>query len=307
MESAAVSKRYATDKREPLNINQEMISQGLAKISGAFFQSMPVSGGFSRTALNVYSGARTNFSNIVAGLAVGMTLLVGTGLFYYLPIATLAAIIIVSVIGLVNFPAMLHIFRVSRNEGLLTLFTFVATLLLAPRIDYAILLGVLVSLVIYLNEGMRPRVKELVRLSANEWGEVRANQSPCYLISMIRFGGSLYFANAAYFADTIFDLVSQRPKLQYIIVDCIRINKIDASGLQALENVVRQLDESGVEVWFVRMRQSVRDMIAQSDCDLLKKEDIFFSRHRAAIDKLSEHLGAKHMNQCPLATVNGKH
>jgi SulP family sulfate permease len=307
MESIAVAKRYATDKRESLSINQELVSQGLAKISGAFFQSMPVSGGFARTALNMASGARTNFSNIVAGLTVGLILLVGTGLFYYLPKATLAAIIIVSVIGLVNFPAMFHIFRVSRNEGFLALFTFAATLLLAPRIDYAILLGVLVSLVIYLNEGMNPKIVELVRQDDNEWGEVRPGQATCYLISMIRFGGSLYFANATYFADTLLELVRSRPKLKYIIVDCIRVNKIDASGLQALENVVFQLDDAGVEVWFVRMRQSVKTILEHSQCPLLKKETLFFASHRQAIDALTQYLGAKHMNNCPLAKIKGKH
>ncbi len=307
MESVAVGKRFAIDKREPLNINQELISQGLAKIGGAFFQSMPVSAGFARTALNVYSGARTNFSNIIAGLTVGLILMVGAGIFYYLPKATLAAIIIVSVIGLINFKSMLNIFRVSRNEGLLSIFTFIATLLLAPRIDYAILLGVLVSLVNYLNEGMKPKLVELVLQGSDEWGEQKTEQSLCYLISMVRFGGSLYFANAAYFSDRLLDLVSKRPKLKYIIIDCIRINQIDASGLQALESMVTQLDEIGVEVWFVRMSQSVQSVVKHSSCQLLTKETVFFRTLPAAIKKLSEYLGPKHMSTCPLSVVNGEH
>jgi len=303
MESIAVAKQIATDSREQLDVNLELRGQGLAKIGGAFFQSIPVSGGFSRSVLNFYSGAKTGFSSVVSGLAVMLVLLWFTPLFYYLPISTLAAVIMYTIFKLLNLKAISRAFRINLNEGWVALLTFIMTLLLAPRIEIAVILGVLMSLIVYLNDTMRPKFTEIIR---NEKGElVDADNTTqddryCYLISLIRVGGSLYFANASYFEERILQLITRRPKLRYIIVDCVSINKIDASGLEALVKVAEHLEEAGIELWFTRVRSPVMSVLKRGELAQRLGKDRFYKNNAEALTRLSEYLGPKHVNQCPL-------
>ena len=303
MESIAVAKQIAADSRELLDVNQELRGQGLAKICGAFFQSIPVSGGFSRSVLNFYSGAKTGFSSIVAGLAVMLVLLWFTPLFYYLPISTLAAVIMYTIFKLLNIKAIIRAFRVSLHEGWVASLTFIMTLLLAPRIEIAVILGILMSLIVYLNDTRRPKFTEIIR---NQKGELvdadhsNTDDQYCYLISLIRVGGSLYFANASYFEERILQLITQRPKLRYIIVDCISINKIDASGLEALVKVAEHLEQAGIELWFTRVRVNVMHVLKRGALAQRLGKERFYKNNEQALSRLSEHLGPKHINQCPL-------
>lgn len=300
-EAITIAKRIATESRQQLNINQELLGQGLAKCAGSFFQSMPVSGSFSRTSVNFYAGAKTGFSSIVAGLVVMLTLLWLTPLFYYLPYATLAALIIIGVFGIVDFKQMWRIWRINRNEGFAMLVTFLMTLLLAPKLVYALLFGMLLSLGAYLYETMRPRFSEITKNSEGELVEIGEENATtlCYLISLVRFHGSLYFANAAYFEEKVLTLISAKQKLRYIILDCISINKLDASGLETLTNLCSRLEDAGIELWFTRVRQPVLSVLKRGKLYDRLGEHHFYKTNESAIAKLADYLGAKHMNTCP--------
>lgn len=302
-EAITIAKRIATESRQRIDINQELFGQGLAKCIGSFFQSMPVSGGFTRTAVNFYSGARTGFASIVTGLVVMIVLLWLTPLFYYLPYATLAAVIMVGALGLLDIKEMLRIWRVSRYEGMVAVATFLLTLVLAPRLAHAVLLGTLLALGAYLYETMRPRFTELTRNAEGELVEVGEEHSEktCYLISLLRFNGSLYFANAAYFEDKILKLISEKQKLRYIILDCVSMNKLDASGLQTLQSVSERLEEGGIELWFTRVRQPVLAVLRRGGLYHVLGAHHFYKNNEQALQKLAEHLGDKHMKTCPLA------
>lgn len=303
MESIAVAKQIAADSREQLNINQELLGQGLAKIGGAFFQSIPVSGGFSRSVLNFYSGAKTGFSSVVSGLVVMLVLLWLTPLFYYLPLSTLAAIIMYTIFKLLDLKAIVRAFQINRNEGWVAMITFTMTLLLAPRIEIAVMLGVILSLIVYLNETMRPKFSEVIRNNLGELVEAEERtpkEAYCYLISLVRIGGSLYFANASYFEERILQLISKHSKLRYIIVDCVSINKIDASGLEALIKVSRHLKDAGIELWFTRVRSNVMSILERGEFTTTLERQHFYKHNAEALAELSKHLGAKHVKQCPL-------
>ena len=302
-EAITMAKRIATESRQRLNINQELLGQGLAKIIGSYFQSMPVSGGITRTAVNFYAGAKTGFSSIVAGLIVMIVLLWLTPLFYHLPYSTLAALIMIGILGLLDFKKIWSIWKVSRSEALVSLTTFLATLVLAPKIAFAVLLGMVLSLVAYLYETMRPRFTELTRDKEGELVEIskKTDLDRCYLISLVRFNGSLYFANAAYFEEKVLTLISEKQKLRYIILDCVSINNIDASGLETLRNLCKRLEDAGLELWFTRLRHPVQNALKRGGLYDELGEYHFYKNNEAAIDKLGEHLGAKHMNTCPLA------
>lgn len=226
-----------------------------------------------------------------------------TPLFYYLPYATLAAVIMVSVLGLLDFKKMWGTWRINRNEGLVTVITFTLTLVLAPRLTNALALGTLLSLGVYLYETMRPRFTELTR---NEEGELVEIDKPelrkmCQLVSLVRFNGSLYFGSASYFEEKILQLIAQKRKLRWIVLDCVSINKLDASGLDALRSVCAQLEEAGIAFWFARARPPVLSVIKSGGLYAKLGDGHFYKNNEAALQALAYLLGEKHMSTCPLA------
>lgn len=303
-EAVTIAKRIATETRQQLNINQELLGQGLAKCVGSFFQSMPVSGGFTRTAVNFYAGAKTGFASIVAGLVVMAVLLWLTPLLYYLPYATLAVVIMVGVLGILNLPEMYRIWQLSRNEGLVSVATFLLTLFLAPRLAHAVILGMLLSLGVYLYETMRPRFCELMRNDEGDLVEVTEQDvetNPCCeQASIVRFNGALYFASAAYFEEKILELISQRQKLRYIILDCSSMNKLDASGLEVLRSIHARLSDAGIALWFTRVRQPVMSVLKRAGVYEVFGTAHFFKNNELALLQLGENLGKQHRKACAL-------
>ena len=226
-----------------------------------------------------------------------------TPLFYYLPYATLAAVVMVGVLGLLDFKEMRRVWVVSRNEGLVTLCTFFMTLILAPKLAHAVLFGILLSLGVYLYETMRPRFRELIRNGEGDLIEIPEDSDveTCYLISIVRFNGSLYFANVSYFEQEILKLITAKQKLRYIILDCVSINKLDASGLESLRSICARLEEAGIELWFTRVRPPVLAVLKRGGLYDQLGSQSFYKNNEEVIAKLSGHLGAKHMGTCPLA------
>lgn len=157
MEAISIAKAMATRTRQRLDANQELIGQGLGNIVGSFAQSYPTSGSFSRSAVNLDAGAATGFSSVVTGLIVVATLLWLTPLLYHLPQATLAAVIMLAVIGLINVRAIKHAWLANRQDGVVAVVSFVLTLAFAPHLDKGILVGAGLALVLYLYRTMQPR------------------------------------------------------------------------------------------------------------------------------------------------------
>lgn len=299
-EAITIAKHIATQSRQRLNVNQELLSQGLAKCVGSFFQSMPVSGGFTRSAMNFKAGAKTGFSSIVAGVAVMIVLLWFTPLFYYLPYATLAAVIMVGMLGLIDIKEMRRVWRVSRNEGMVSWLTFLLTLFLAPRLAQSVILGMVLSLGVYLYETMRPRFNEVVCTAEGNWIELgdEASDQSCDQISIVRFGGSLYFANVAYFEANILKLITAKKKLRYIILDCVGINKLDASGLETLSSLCTRLEELGIQLWFTRVREPVFAVLKRGGLFERLGEQHFYKNNEQALASVVNAIGKKHIHNC---------
>jgi len=143
----------------------------------------------------------------------------------------------------------------------------------------------------------------MVRDENNEFIEADASTAEsqfCYLISVVRIRGSLYFANAAYFEEQILELIARKPKLRYIIIDAVSINKIDASAMASIQTVLLLLKESGIELWFSRLRGAVKKRMQQEGLLALIGEEHVYRHTRDALLCLSQHLGAKHVQDCPL-------
>ncbi len=128
MEAISIAKAMAAKSKDRIDPNQELIGQGMGNIFGSFFQAYPSSGSFSRSAVNFNAGAKTGFSSVVTAIIVVVTLLFLTPLLYHLPKATLAAVVIMAVFGLINFKAVKHIWTVNKHDGMAAMVTFVATI-----------------------------------------------------------------------------------------------------------------------------------------------------------------------------------
>jgi len=304
MEAISVAKAMATTTRNRLDANQELIGQGLANVLGSLTHSYPTSGSFSRSAVNLTAGAITGLSSVVTSLVVVATLLWLTPLVYHLPQATLAAVIMMAAMGLVDLKAVRHAWRAHPQDGLVSVVSFAITLALAPHLDKGILIGAGLALVLYLYRSMAPRVAVLAR---HPDGTLRDAESfglrTCAEISMIRFDGSLYFANTTYFEDKIMERVALKPDLKFVIVVGEGINQVDATGDQVLSHLAERLRARGVEMLFTGLKQQVMDVFQRTGFYQRIGERHFFRTESAALEYVWNSLGNGHEVDCPLNIV----
>jgi len=304
MEAISIAKAMATRTRQRLDTNQELIGQGLSNIIGSMFQSYPVSGSFSRSAVNIGAGAVTGFSSVVTGLVVVLVLLFLTPLLYHLPQATLAAVIMMAVIGLVNVKHFKHTWSVYRSDGIIATTTFVLTLFFAPHLENAIIIGVLLSLGIFLYRTMKPRVAYLGRYKDGTLRDAEVNKlDTCTHITIIRYDGSLYFANTSYFEDIVMERSAEKPELKYIVVDGQGINQIDATGEEMLASLTRRLAKTDVTMVFANFKRQVLQVLKNSGFFEQMGQERFFPHTELAIDAITEELdkGDSHdVTECPL-------
>lgn len=277
METAAVSKTIAAHTRQRLNLRQEVIAQGLAKIAGYFSSSFTTSGSLSRSALNWYAGARTGLSSLVAAAAVALTLLFLTPLLYHLPNAVLAAIIIVAVSQLINFRAMRRIWQADRLDGITAWVTFAACLILAPKIAEGILAGIVLALGVHLYRMMRPHVAILAPHPDGTYRDGdRHNLSFFDDIIPLRFEGRLCFANAEHFELSLLDALSRFPRARAVLIVADGINAIDASGEEKLREIFFHLRESGIALAFAETKWRVLEVMERTGlCRLIGPENFF--------------------------------
>ena len=265
MEAISLAKAMAAKTRQCLNADRELIGQGLSNITGSLFQAYPVSGSFSRSAVNINGGAVTGFSSVVTSLIVGVTLLLLTPLLYYLPQATLAAVIMMAVAGLINIKPMIRTWQANRHDGVVTVVTFVLTLALAPELEMGILFGMLLSLALLLFRLMKPRVvfpandERLMPAEAVEAGLLDDGS-----IVRMRFEGSLVFANVAFFEEQLQKMLARTPNLKVLIIDGVAINEVDASGNEMLRKYFERLGQSGIDVLFTRLRAPIMEVFKRS-------------------------------------------
>jgi SulP family sulfate permease len=293
MEAISIAKAIAAKTKQRLDPNQELIGQGLSNVIGSMTQAFPVSGSFSRSAVNMNSGAKTGMSSVITALFVLLTLLFLTPLLYHLPQAVLAAIIIMAVIGLVNFKAVKHAWQASRHDGAAAVATFVATLAFAPHLDNGIMVGAGLALGLYLYRTMSPRVAILGRYVDGTLRDVKVNPdlpTSKHMVA-IRFDGSLYFANVAYFEDAVLEAVSNHPEAKYILVVGPGINQLDASGEEVIHHLVERLKGAGITLVFSGLKKQVLDVMRATGLYDAIGQDKLFATEDQAIASIYEKLG----------------
>ena len=293
MEAMSSAKVIAIRTRQPWDENRELIGQGLAKVVAAFVQSMPVSGSFSRSALNLASDAKTRLASIVSACAVLLTLLFFTSLLYDLPKPVLAAIIMMAVAGLLNFQALRTAWRTRRDDGIAAVATFVATLAFAPNIQIGIVIGIMLSLGLLLYRLMRPRVAILGLHEDGVLRDARRFGLPALhpQLGAIRFDGSLHFINASFFEDALLKLERESPNLRYVLIACGGINDLDASGVDVLAKLVERFRNNHIELAFCGIKKQVQDVMDRGGLsEHIGRQNIFATDH-LALDELRARLG----------------
>jgi SulP family sulfate permease len=301
IEALSISRALATRTRQRLDPNRELVGQGLANVAASLFGAYPVSGSFSRSAVNFDAGARTGFSSVAAGLAVGITLMGLTPLLRHVPQATLATVIVAAVIPLVKVEPIVRAWRVNRHDGAAAVATFALTLALAPRVEWAILSGVGISVLLFKVRSMRPRFAELSMHADGSLRDAKLhNLRTSDLVSVLRFDGSLYFGSAGYFQGKLLAHAAAKPRLRYVILDLEGVNEVDVTGGETLEGLVADLRAGGVQTLFARPKRQVMDVFQITGLvDRVGKEH-FFRRTVGAIAHVLGELGPELARDCPL-------
>ncbi|MDZ4698778.1 MAG: solute carrier family 26 protein [Rhodothermales bacterium] len=264
-ESIAVAKVYATKNRYEVDANQELVALGLANLIGGFLMAYPTTGGFSRTAVNAQAGARTNLAAVFSAGLIGLTLLFLTPLFYYMPQAVLAAVVMVAVIGLIDFKEVQFLWRADRRDLVLMAITFGATLWLG--IEEGILVGVVSSLAMVLHEGSNPHTAVMGRIPGSDvFRNILRHPNAIVQAGVVifRMDANLYFFNAGYLRERINTIVASDPALHTLILDAYPVNQIDASGIHALREVLETLRRQNIRLLVSGVKGPVMDKLQAS-------------------------------------------
>jgi SulP family sulfate permease len=283
MEAISIAKAIAAKTKDKIDPNQELIGQGLANLIGSCTQAFPVSGSFSRSAVNINAGARTGMSSVITAGFVLLTLLFLTPLLYHLPQAVLAAVIIMAVIGLINFGAIKHAWQANKHDGIAAGVTFIATLAAAPHLDKGIMVGAGLAIGLYLYRTMTPRVAILGRYHDGSLRDVKVHHLPeSKVVVAVRFDGRLYFANVAFFEDAILEAVADHPHISYLLVVADGINELDASGEEVMHHLVDRLRANGITVMFSGLKKQVIDVMRATGLfDVIRQDNIFATADQA--------------------------
>jgi sulfate permease, SulP family len=302
MEAISIAKAIAGKTGQRIDPNQELIGQGLANILGSVAKSYPVSGSFSRSAVNLQAGAVTGMSSVFTSLAVVIALLFFTPLLYHLPQSVLAAVIMMAVVGLINVTGFVHAWRAQWYDGLISILSFVCTLWFAPHLDKGIMLGVVLCLLVFLYKSMRPVVSSLSRdQNMTLRCALSLGLQECKYLSIIRFEGPFFFANASYLEGKIFDLMLCKLTLRHILIVANGINDIDASGEETLSLIVDRVRSAGIGISFSGINETVLRVLERTHlCNKIGAENIYPTME-SAIQQIhpSLHLEAE-IDLCPL-------
>ncbi len=282
MESISVAKALASRRRQKVDANQELVALGVANVGAAFTGGYPVNGGFSRSVVNFNAGANTGLASLITAVLVAITVVFLTPLFYFLPHAALAAIIMVAVFGLIDVATLQHVWQYNKADAASLILTFLTVL--ATGVETGILVGVVLAVVLYLWRTSRPHVAVVGRLGKTEtYRNIKRHPvTTCPHVVAVRVDESLYFANTKYLEDTLLSIVAEQPEVKHLLLIGSAVNFIDASALGTLESLIRELRAAGVEFYLSDIKGPVMDRLTSIGfVETIGADHIFLSTHEA--------------------------
>ena len=287
LETISIGKSLESKQDEyKIRPNQELIALGLSNLIGSWFKAYPSTSSFSRSAINQESGATTGMASLISVMMVVITLLFLTPLFYYLPNTVLAAIIIVAVFGLINVKETLFLWKANNLDFWLLVATFFSTLLFG--IEYGIIIGVGLSLIVLIFRTSRPYVVELGKVPDSDFYRNKDRFSEVLIdkeILVFRFDSQLFYANASYFIEILDMMVENKgAHLKLIVLDAESINRVDSTGVEMLKERIRFYQKKDILFYFAGVKGPVRDHLFRGKILDLITLDHFYMRVNGAVN-----------------------
>jgi len=281
VESVSVGQTLAAKRRQRIEPDQELVALGASNLSAAFTGGFPVTGGFARSVVNFDAGAQTPAAGVYTALGITLASLFLTSALYYLPQATLAATIIVAVLSLVDLGILKRTWAYSRTDFLAVLATLLLTL--AQGVEVGLMVGVAVSLALFLYRTSRPHMAEVGLVPGTEHfrNVLRHQVVTSASVVSLRVDESLYFANARALEDWVNDVVADHPQARHIVLQCSAVNAIDASALESLEAIDRRLRDAGIAFHLSEIKGPVMDRLQHTHFLRDLSGQVFLSHYQA--------------------------
>ena len=300
-ETYSVGKAISAQTKQKVDVDQEFIGQGLANIIGSFFQCYPVSGSFSRTAINYATGGKTGLSSVISSLSVVLALLFLTPLFTYIPRTALAALIISAVLLLFHPKEVVLLWKMNRHDGIIAATVFVLALLTKP--DYALLIGVMISLMFFLWKTMHPRIVRITKdPDLNMFINADAHDKPsCPQILQLRSDNVIYFANAEYTVEHILERLNEHSaEIKFLLLDFEAIGFIDITAVDELRVLHDEVKGRGVRLAIMSVHLPVMDVFKSSGFIKELEPGLLIENRGEAISILFKHIDHKYCKDvCP--------
>lgn len=281
VESISVAQTLAAKKRQRIEPNQELLGLGAANVGAALTGGFPVTGGFSRSVVNFDAGAETPAAGAFTAMLLAIAAVSLTPLVYYLPKATLAATIIVAVLSLVDFSILTRTWSYSKADFTAVLTTIVLTL--AIGVEAGVTAGVVISILLFLYKTSRPHVAEVGLVPQTQHfrnvNRYRVITDPSLVT--IRVDESLYFANARFLEDHLYDRTVASPDIRHLVLMCSAVNEIDMSAMESLEAINLRLKDLGVQLHLSEVKGPVMDRLAQTHFLRELNGSVFLSQYDA--------------------------
>jgi len=275
MESIAVARSLAAKERESVDADRELTGLGLANLVAGVVAAFPVTGGFSRSAVNAQAGARSGLASVTTALLVLLTLLLLTPAFRDLPQAVLGAIVVVAVAGLVDLREARHLWQLRRSDGAVWGLTFAGTLLVG--VEPGLLVGIGASLAWFVVRSAFPHVARVGWLAEEGVWRNLARYPGAWAppgVEVLRFDAALYFANVGFLRDTVERSLAERPDLEGLVLDLGGAHDIDAVGVETLHQLLVDLERRGLRVAVAGLKGPVRDVLARAHWDAARRAQV---------------------------------
>ena len=310
IEASSIGRSIATKSNQRIDANQEFVGQGASNIVGSFLSSYASSGSFTRSGVNFEAGARTPLSAILAALFLMVIVLLVAPLIAYLPLAAMAGIILLVAYNLVDFKNIRKTFKYSKSESVIFTATFLATLLF--ELEFAIYLGVLLSLMLFIAKTSTPDVHTLAFATPPGEGDRRLQsirKAPlvqCPQLKIIRIDMSIYFGSINHIQKQLSRIVDNQ-RIYHILIVASGVNFIDLAGIEALLNENKRLKAQNGSLYFVAVKSTAFEFMEKVNFVNEIGRDNFFDTKSEAIKVLYERLDKSKCEKCQALVFNECH
>ncbi len=300
-EAVAIARAVGLKSGQHIEGNQEFIGQGLSNIAGSFFSAYPSSGSFNRSGLNFEAGAKTPLASVFASIFLAVIVLFVAPLAAYLPLAVMASVLFLVAWGLIDFHHMRSIVRASRSEGILLFVTFISTLFI--ELEFAVFIGILLSLALYLRRASHPAVLRYVPDPKHPKQKFSSSDTllACPQLEIVRLDGALFFGSVEHVESELLRLEAEGKGRKFLLLVCTGISSIDLSGADMLMNKAKRLRKVGGDLYLSNVNPSVLNILENGGyLDVLGKANVFSSKHEALASIVRKKLDGDICGTCEI-------